>query len=299
MPPDQATLHTPRAPHLSAHMLFYVWTPDFTHMSSGVRCLHLLCHHLNRLGYKSYVSTPVTNPSFSTPFADHARLDQFRQDGLADIVIYPEIVAGNPLHAPRVVRYLLNRPGYFTGVGAEAYGADDFFLHYAEEFVPAGLNSLPLRIPVLDTEIYRLPERPVERNSFAVYAARYQPDLASFPAWVVNPELISAVTPRLPESLAKLYQRSRALITGERTAACIEAIHCGCPVIILPNKAFNHQPFVSYYNGGGFCVGFDEVALVQATKTAPFAREKYQERVRSLDKSIEAFVVATRCHFGL
>ena len=34
----------------------------------------------------------------------------------------PELVAGNPMDVPRLVRYLPSRPGYFTGVGIETYG---------------------------------------------------------------------------------------------------------------------------------------------------------------------------------
>ena len=123
-------------PPWASRAIFYIYTPDYTYMHSGIRCLHLLCHHLNRLGYRSYVNTQVTNPNLNTPFADAAMLDQFRQDGLANIVIYPEVVAGNPLNAKYVVRYLLNRPGFFTGAGIETYGAADFFSTSPTNFSP-------------------------------------------------------------------------------------------------------------------------------------------------------------------
>jgi hypothetical protein len=287
------------APEWAVRALFYVYTPDYTYMNSGVRCLHLLCHHLNRLGYRSYVNTQVTNPNLNTPFADAAMLDQFRQNGLADIVIYPEIIAGNPLNAERVVRYLLNRPGYFTGVGVEAYGDGDFFIHFADEFLPTGLKSLRLQIPLVDQDVYRLPEQPVTRDTFSIYAARYQPDIASFPAWVTNQEIISLSAPRTPQSLASLYQRSRAFISGERTSACNEAIHCGCPVIIVPNEKFNHKPVVEFYDGCGFCIGFDQDRLEHATNTLALARHKYQAPLLDLDQSIEAFAVNACKQFGL
>src|SRR5437588_2935093 len=89
----------------------------YSYMHSGVRCQHLLCHHLNRLGYRAYIGLhgrQVTNASLNTPAGDLDMLEQFRRDGVADIVIYPEVTQGNPLNAQRVVRYLLNRPGFFT-----------------------------------------------------------------------------------------------------------------------------------------------------------------------------------------
>src|SRR5688500_2289172 len=144
-------------------VVFYVHAADYSYMHSGGRCLHLLCHHLNRLAYRSYLSARITNPDLNTPTADPEILELFRQNGLADIVIYPEPIEGNPFNAERIVRYLLNKPGFFTGVGVEGYGADDFFILFADEFLPQGLKSLKLRIPLVYQAVYRPPERPVRR----------------------------------------------------------------------------------------------------------------------------------------
>ena len=49
-------------------------------------------------------------------------LDRQKQNGFGAITSYPEVMAGNPLDAPRVVRNLLSRPGYLIGVSIETYG---------------------------------------------------------------------------------------------------------------------------------------------------------------------------------
>jgi O-antigen biosynthesis protein len=294
------TLHP--TSHHPVPVVFYIFALGYSYMHSGVRCLHLLCHHLNRLGYRAYIGLhgrQVTNASLNTPAGDLDLLERFRREGLADIVIYPEVTQGNPLDAQRVVRYLLNRPGFFTGVGVEGYGADDFFIHFADEFLPAGLKSRKLRLPLVDQEVYRPPERPVARAGFAVYADRYQPDTASFPAWITNYDIVSRAAPRDPQSLASLYQRSRALISGERTSALNEAIHCGCPVIVIPNPTFDHAPVLDFYDGDGFAVGFDQAALERATLTVARAQETYRTQFRGLDSAVHAFVERACKHFGL
>src|SRR3954469_3045856 len=89
---------------------FLVWAPPYTHRSSGVRALYRLCHHLNNGGYPSAImSERVANdlPDWSTPF-------HFGPVG-DSIVIYPEIVSGNPLQARKVVRWALNNPGLLGG----------------------------------------------------------------------------------------------------------------------------------------------------------------------------------------
>jgi len=288
-----------RASPRTSRAIFYIAAPDYTYMHSGIRCLHLLCHHLNRLGYRAHVSTQVTNPDLDTPYADDAMLDQSRRAGLIDIVIYPEVVAGNPLNAKRVVRYLLNKPGYFTGVGMETYGSGDFFVHFADEFAPPGKNSLRLRIPLVDQDIYRLPEKTNPRATFAIYSERYRPNTECFPPWITNQEIVSRSAPRTPKALSDLYQKSRALITGERTAACMEAIHCGCPVIMIPHDDFDHKPIVDFYRGYGFCIGFDMDSLSRATTTTHLARRKYRWLVRTLDQSIHAFARGACKHFDV
>jgi hypothetical protein len=280
-------------------VIFFIVAPDYTYMHSGVRCLHLLCHHLNRLRYRAYIGAPVTDPSLDTPAADTAMLERLRQDGVAEIVIYPEVTIGNPLNAARVVRYLLNTPGFFTGVGIEGYGADDFLIHFADEFLPAGSQSLKLRIPLVDQKVYRPPEEVVGREVFAVYTDRYQPDIASLPAWITDLEIVSRAAPRNPQMLASLYQRSRALVIGERSSAINEAIHCGCPVIIIPNDTFDHEPVVDFYDGHGLVVGFNEAGLEEATKTVPIARERYRVQFLGLDEAVHAFAKQACRHFGI
>ena len=49
-------------------------------------------------------------------------LDRQKQNGFGAVTSFPEFLAGNPMDAPPLVRYLPSRPGYFTGVGIETYG---------------------------------------------------------------------------------------------------------------------------------------------------------------------------------
>ena len=41
--------------------------------------------------------------------------------------------------------------------GLESYGASDYFIHFAEEFRPAKLKSRLLRIPLVDTRVFKPP----------------------------------------------------------------------------------------------------------------------------------------------
>ncbi len=148
------------------------------------------------------------------------------------VVIYPEITNGNPLGAKHVVRYLLNKPGFFNGRGLESYGATDYFIHFAEEFRPPALKSRLLRLPLIDKSVFWPSPPGRERSGFLVYSDRYRPNIEGFPDWVKPLTVISRENTRDPPTLANLYRQSRALIVGERTAAMPEALHCHCPIIL-------------------------------------------------------------------
>jgi hypothetical protein len=273
--------------------------PDYTDLHSGVRCLHMLCDRLNRLGVSAAVTSKVVDPRSKTPQISRAALRRIPSILDRSIVIYPEITSGNPLRAKRVVRYLLNKPGFFLGHGLESFGAADYFIHFAEEFRPDGLKSRLLRLPLVDRSVYSAPASGSERSGFLVYSHRYRPDLRSFPDWVDNLTVISRETPRDPPALANLYRRSRALIVGERTAAVSEALHCHCPVILLAHPEFAHQPVVSFYGGCGVTIGFDRDGVARATETAASFPEIYARTYQDVDRRILEFVADAEQFFGL
>src|SRR6185295_8456760 len=93
---------------------FVIYCPPYTEKSSGVRALHRLCHLLNTAGYRAVVHTRTLGPhsvnkKWQTPLWSEGSTAE------STVVIYPEIIVGNPLQAKRIVRWTLNYPGVFAG----------------------------------------------------------------------------------------------------------------------------------------------------------------------------------------
>jgi hypothetical protein len=101
-------------------MEFLIWVPEYRHTSCGISVLHRLCHLLNENGYKAFVNTSVTNPEWNTPTKTFASDDT--------VVIYPEIVHGNPFGAKRIIRWVLNDPGKIGG--PLQYGPEEYVLYW-------------------------------------------------------------------------------------------------------------------------------------------------------------------------
>lgn len=99
-----------------------IYSPSFTYQVGGVVALHRAHDVLLRHGFDSELCTTAVNENYKYKIWDRIT----RPD---DIVIYPEIVRGNPLGISRVVRYILN----LVTVDRK-YGADDKFIYYNYRF---------------------------------------------------------------------------------------------------------------------------------------------------------------------
>lgn len=135
------------------NLLFVIYTPIYDENIGGIIVLHKLCATLNTMGIKAklwHSINPVKICSFKT-FRKKIRykiksffspkklrspyhLDIAIQKELENaIVIYPEIIDGNPLQAQNIVRWLLYIPGAHTG--KINYGHDELFFFYNPQFI--------------------------------------------------------------------------------------------------------------------------------------------------------------------
>ena len=82
---------------------YYIDAPAYRRTSAGIRVMHLLCHALNSIGEEAYVYPTETNPTLNTPLVTPEISARHKAAGREPIVIYPEVVPGNPRRAASVV----------------------------------------------------------------------------------------------------------------------------------------------------------------------------------------------------
>jgi hypothetical protein len=230
--------------------VFVIWAPEYTHRSSGVRALYRLCHHLNRAGYPSAV---LVDP-------DHRREPEDPMPGWdvplhegppgGSIVVYPEIVSGNPLGARRVVRWALNTPGLLGG-DTRYDDAEMVFVydpHKLSAVAPATSERLgPERVLWLGlvdpASVYPDPTLPRTMDCSFTYKGR---DLCGrFPL----PEsdlgeivALEQITPTM-ESLGDALRQTRVFYSYDHYSNALrEAAVCGCEVRVVGADGVWHDP---------------------------------------------------------
>lgn len=213
---------------------YFVYAPSYTYKSSGVMTLHFLVHALNEAGERAYLipDNPdgyATHPELNTPLVQ-TRIDQnnyYYNNGIDPIVVYPDIVKGNPCGAKRVVRYLLAPAGAFGGSSVfpetdKIWGA-----------LPSIAKNV-LRIPVSDPDIFWADDR--KRSGSCYYAHKYETLHKNELLPITND---SSRLEGTREHLAALLRSSAVCYLYELSSVITEAALCGCPVVLVRTPYFN------------------------------------------------------------
>lgn len=193
---------------------YIIYAPQYTHISSGVKALHLLNQKLIDAGYQSKLFIMGQGTTY---------------DPESDIIIYPEIVRGNPLSAKKVVRWLLAPVGLYGG--DTKYPEDNLIYAYRTGIAKQQNIDRILCLPAYDESIYF--DRGLERSGTCYYAHKYDK---------IHRNQLLPITDNskrlegTPEQIADILCTSEKCYIYEPTEAIILAALCGCPTetIVTP-----------------------------------------------------------------
>jgi len=263
---------------------------DYRRTSAGIRALHLLCHHLNMMGCKAWVTGCTTNPELQTPVATSLTMEWLAKDG---ITIYPEVEDGNPLGARHVVRYLLNIPNRIRKADFTPGEMMWAYCRLLRPWVPS--DDRILYIPVVDQAVFK--PRPVAmRNALRLVWVGKGAGGQRVPQ-TENALEITFDWPATAEELALMFQTSRRFYSyANYTAMIIESRLCGCPTVVIPNGLWTHGQFATGTPGGvaGLAWGTSKKELRWARRTVDGFRYGYRDLVRGFDEQLERFVQQTQ-----
>ena len=222
---------------------------------------------------------------FETPVATPRDLE-------GAIVIYPEIVNGNPLRARHVVRWLLHSPGFHTG--QYKYGKGDRFFFYQKAFDDTALNpdnDNLLKTVFVRDDIYQ--QRNFGSRNGSCYFLRKGKDRQ-----IVHPLedsiLVDGLTHR---ELAEVFDRvDRCISYDPYTMYSHFAALCGCDSIVVPVDGVSKEEwYPDPADRYGLAYGFDDVG--EARRTRPLLLPHMKRQESEANDSVGAFIAKCERYF--
>lgn len=234
-------------------MKFIVYAPPYRADSGGVIALHKLAHNLTILGEEAYIYASEKNP-------DYLGIQTQSEWMVGDsVVIYPEIVHGNPLNAKRVVRWLLNTPGALGGDGK--FGEDDLIYKYVPIFKSPRKEKGILR--AMDLHLDKYFDKGLPRLG-QCYTVRKGKDLG-----LHEPNAIYFDHTLPEEKLIELFNTTETFICYDELSFLLhQAALCGCDSVAIPT--IENATEEEYRKGTdykyGVAYGLEDIGWARSTK---------------------------------
>lgn len=289
---------------------FIVFADSFDERNGGVIALHRLCDLLNRAGQtarlwparlplhdpqrrlasardffryhrRAWRRPYKTGPGFNAPIAT--------PDDLAGaVIVYPEIVSGNPLRAQHVVRWLLHKPGFHKG--RYEYGSGDRYFFYQKAFDEPALNPHGdnlLKVIHLRDDVYRQTNFGPRQGSCYILRKGKGRE-------IVHELKDSILVDRLSHhELAALCNRVETCISYDAYTMYSQfAALCGCVSVVVPEPGVSRaQWYPDPRDRYGVAYGFDDVDAARQTQALLLPHLKAQES--AANSSVASFI--TKC----
>lgn len=289
-------------------MQYIVSAPPFNENNGGAIFQHVLVDTLNRLGEDAYVwsQPPIYKKSKRTRLKNLIKPEPYtlspelntpvftgKRAPSDAVVVYPEVIRGNPLQARNVARWLLYKPGE---IHPYEFGDNELFFHCGEMFdapeITGGAHEL---VMYRRNRVYKNENRP-ERKGVA-YVVRKGFD-----------------KPRLPETEAP----DAILVDGKSHAECNEIFNqvdtfisydeatmysqfaaiCGCDSIIVPGWFPDQETWMENHRlaANGVAYGFEHIEHARATRHKVIEMMDAQER--NSEDSARNFIRLTKERFA-
>jgi hypothetical protein len=233
---------------------YVICAPIYSQSNGGALFLHALADRLNAMGqtavispmprlrrapWRTRIKRALSRPQpFRLSGAPGTRLAR-RSDLRGDpIVVYPEVVLGNPLNARNVVRWLLYKPGlrnpYRFGPG------ETFFAASEACDLPAITGGAPRLFLWQRNPAYVDHGRPDRKGAcFLVRKGDAKPRI---------PETSDAIPidGLSHDEVAEVFNRCETFYSyDEATMYSVYAALCGCLSIVVPGRFASHDDYVA------------------------------------------------------
>lgn len=207
------------------------------------------------------------------------------------IVIYPEMVWGNPMMAQHVVRYML----YFgRSEYTSSFSEEDLKINYQQKFATEGVSiGAPVVCLTYINQTYKRTH--FGKRKGRCYIIRKGRDF-------VKQELLkpgTIVDDLSDEEICRIFNECKYCISFDQyTYFTSYAIKCGCIPIVVPRPGQTKEDWRPLPRSRwGHAFGFTLSEIKYAIRTAPQKQDDMKENINRNEQAIDTFIEACQKHF--
>lgn len=281
---------------------YIIYAPSFNENNGGCIVLHKLCHMLNQLGEQAFLwpmersykkrrrdrilsyfkpESFEVSKEFNTPIATAKDIND------NSIVIYPEIVNGNPLKHKNVVRWFLHKPGYHTG--KVEYGKNELYFIFDKFSDDPSINKNPENelFVVQLNQVYKNNNGDRSGSCYLIRKSRNKEIVHDFNGSVKIDGMSHS------ENAAIFNKTEYFYCYDEMTMYSQFAALCGCISVVIPSCFDNREDWVKAHpiSKYGIAYGMDDIE--HAKSTSHLVREYFEDQESESLLTVKKFIVKT------
>jgi hypothetical protein len=229
-----------------------IYSYNYNWRFGGIVVLHKLADLIAQLGYETYVLSEDSLKSGGTSTQINQEFALRIANDSDTVVVYPEIVKGNPLKAKNVARWVLYFPGFHGG--DKTYDANEYIFTFNQEFVADTIYSSVQVIKIIDTMVDNFFDMGLDRNKDAILIKKGRENLEERETQYLTPsidhlyDLISAdeviKKSQNVSDFNRELNRFRYFISYDHhTYHNVLAALAGCVSIVIPTNKKSEDDF--------------------------------------------------------
>lgn len=271
-------------------MTFLTWCPPYLEWSGGSIALHTLVHLLAEKGHDSYVVGCHKSNKLKGGLISEVNAPKFLQEHPDAIMIYPEVVRGNPYGAKNVVRWLLHNPAITIGEVPDfpnetIFTYCDIYSEHYKERIEGTLTAFDLRIDSYTDKGQHIKGKTCYtiRKGTRTVRDKHPEDAV---------QILDYQDQQLGEDLIKIFDECETFICYDNnTFLCVHAALRGCNSIVIPEGNLTAEEWhnTAAYSRYGIAYGFDDMEYALSTRhlMKDYLRNYENESMQQLDNFIE------------
>ena len=289
-------------------MKILIYSYNYNWRFGGIVVLHKLADLIAQLGYETY----IIGENEYNPRRNLTQINQELALRIANdpntVVIYPEIIKGNPLKAKHVARWVLYFPGFHGG--DKAFDANEYVFTFNQEFVANTIYSSVQVIKIIDTMVDNFFDMGLDRNKDAILIKKGKENLEERETQYLTPLIVHLYDLVSADEVIKKCQnisdfnrelnRFRYFISYDHyTYHNVLAALAGCVSIVIPTKEKTEEDFFLENPGRRNYVSYGFQDSYQSQTDQRLLRAELNKIDSSNILNAEKLVKSLQSHFKL